>query len=141
MTVYDCCQPDVIVVTPDLPVVDIAQLMEETNLGCVIVTEKERPVGIITDRDIVLRVIAAGKQPGETFARDIMSRDLIVLGQDMGLCEAMNYMKDKGVRRMPVVDSEGRLQGIITVDDIIRLLVEEMNCIACIIQSECTAPA
>jgi CBS domain-containing protein len=141
MTVYDCCQPDVIVVTPELPVVDIARLMEETNLGCVIVSEGEKPVGIITDRDLVLRVMAARRDPTETLAMEIMSRDLIVLKNNMGLYEAMDHMRDKGVRRMPVVDDEGKLQGIITVDDIIRLLVEEMNCIACIIQSECAAPA
>lgn len=141
MTVYDCCQPDVIVVTPDLPVVDIAQLMEETNLGCVIVAEVEKPVGIITDRDLVLRVMAARRDPTETLAMEIMSQDLIVLKNDMGLYEAMDHMRNKGVRRMPVVDEEGKIQGIITVDDIIRLLIEEMNCIACIIQSECPAPA
>jgi CBS domain-containing protein len=141
MTIYECCVPEVITVSPDLPVLDIARLMEETNLGCVIVTEEEKPVGIITDRDLVLRVMAAGRDSSETRAHQVMSKDLIVLKGEMGLYEAMEHMKDRGVRRMPVVDDRGRLQGIITVDDIIRLLVEEMGCIARIIQAGSPVPA
>jgi CBS domain-containing protein len=136
MTVYACCRKDVVSVSPDALAGDVARLMQSMNIGSVIVTRNERPQGIVTDRDLVIRVIAEGKNPEETRIRDIMSGDLVVLDEEMGLMEALAYVRTKGVRRMPVVDREGKLRGIITVDDIIRLLIQELSCIGTIIEEE-----
>jgi CBS domain-containing protein len=136
MTVYACCRTDVITVGPETPLRTIASLMEDENVGSVVVVEEEKPVGIVTDRDLALRAFVNQMDPEATPVRDIMSPDPIVLEAGMGLFEAMEFMRGKGVRRMPVVDENGMLRGIITVDDVIRLIVEELSCIANILEEE-----
>jgi CBS domain-containing protein len=105
-------------------------------VGCVAVTEKEKPVGIITDRDIVLRVVAKNKKPGGTSVRDAMTRNPMVLREDTGVYDALKQMKDKKFRRIPIVDTAGALKGIITMDDLFRLLVKEMSYLTSIVEKE-----
>jgi CBS domain-containing protein len=136
MTVYACCRTDVVTVTPEVSLQTVAILMEKENVGSVVVVEDEKPVGIVTDRDLALRAFVNRMDPETTHAREIMSHDPLVLEAGMGLFEAMEFMRGRGVRRMPVVDEHGMLRGIITVDDIIRLLVEELSCIANILEEE-----
>ncbi len=136
MTVYACCRTDVVTVGPETSLRAVAGLMEEENVGSVVVVEEEKPVGIVTDRDLALRAFVNGMDLDATHVREIMSPDPLVLEAGMGLFEAMEFMRGKGVRRMPVVDENGMLRGIITVDDIIRLIVEELSCIANILEEE-----
>lgn len=136
MTVYACCRTDVITVTPETSLLAVASLMEEESVGSVVVVEEAKPVGIVTDRDLALRAFVSGMDPETTSVREIMTTDPIVLEGGMGLFEAMEFMRGRGVRRMPVVDENGMLRGIITVDDIIRLLVEELSCVANILEEE-----
>lgn len=136
MTVYACCRTDVITVTPETSLLAVASLMEEESVGSVVVVEEAKPVGIVTDRDLALRAFVSGMDPENTSVREIMTPDPIVLEGGMGLFEAMEFMRGRGVRRMPVVDENGMLRGIITVDDIIRLLVEELSCVANILEEE-----
>ncbi len=136
MTVYACCRTDVVTVGPETSLRTITTLMEEENVGSVVVVEEEKPVGIVTDRDLALRAFVNQMNPETTHVSEIMSHDPIVLESGMGLFEAMEFMRGKGVRRMPVVDENGMLRGIITVDDILRLLVEELSCIANILEEE-----
>lgn len=136
MTVYACCRTDVITVTPETSLLAVASLMEEESVGSVVVVEEAKPVGIVTDRDLALRAFVSGMDPEITSVGEIMTPDPIVLEGGMGLFEAMEFMRGRGVRRMPVVDENGMLRGIITVDDIIRLLVEELSCVANILEEE-----
>jgi CBS domain-containing protein len=136
MTVYACCRTDVITVTPETSLRTVANLMEEENVGCVVVAEEEKPVGIVTDRDLALRAFVNQMDPETARVGEIMTSDPIVLEGGMGLFEAMEFMRGRGVRRMPVVDENGMLRGIITVDDVIRLLVEELSCVANILEEE-----
>lgn len=136
MTVYACCRTDVITVTPETSLLAVASLMEEESVGSVVVVEEAKPVGIVTDRDLALRAFVSGMDPENTSVGEIMTPDPIVLEGGMGLFEAMEFMRGRGVRRMPVVDENGMLRGIITVDDIIRLLVEELSCVANILEEE-----
>jgi CBS domain-containing protein len=136
MTVYACCRTDVVTVGPETSLRAVAGLMEEENVGSVVVVEEEKPVGIVTDRDLALRAFVNTMDLDATHVREIMSPDPVVLEAGMGLFEAMEFMGGRGVRRMPVVDENGMLRGIITVDDIIRLLVEELSCIANILEEE-----
>lgn len=136
MTVYACCRTDVVTVGPEASLRNVAKLMEEESVGSVVVVEDEKPVGIVTDRDLALRAFVNRMDPETTHVREIMSHDPIVLEGSMGLFEAMEFVRGKGVRRMPVVDENGMLRGIITVDDIIRLLVEELSCVANILEEE-----
>jgi CBS domain-containing protein len=136
MTVYACCQTNVVSVKPDATVQFVAGLMKEKNIGCVVVTDDHRPVGIITDRDIALRTVTLCGEPETALIESIMTRDLRTIRKDTGIFDAIQEMKTSGVRRMPIVDSGGRLVGLLTVDDLIRLLAREMADIARIIGKE-----
>jgi CBS domain-containing protein len=130
MTIYECCRPSVVTDSPEATVSEIARLMDETNVGCIVITDEEcRPVGVVTDRDIVIRVVSHGKNPDSTQVGEIMTRKPVVVVEDTGLFEAMQCARETRVRRLPVVDADGRLVGIITLDDIVRLLTEEMRCL------------
>ena len=130
MGLSHCCREEVIAVTPDTPVIDVAKTMEQKNVGSVMVVEGDRAVGIITDRDLVVRIFAQGKSHEGLSARDVMTKDLVTLKDSTGIYEAIEQITDLGIRRMPLVDDTGRLVGIITLDDIIRLIGKEMSNIA-----------
>jgi len=136
MTVYACCQTNVVSVKPDATVQFVAGLMKEKNIGCIVVTDNHRPVGIVTDRDIALRSATLCDAPETALIESIMTRDPMIIRKDTGIFDAIQEMKTKGVRRMPIVDSGGRLVGLLTVDDLIRLLAREMADIARIIGKE-----
>ncbi|NLB00489.1 MAG: CBS domain-containing protein, partial [Methanomicrobiales archaeon] len=85
---------------------------------------------VITDRDLVVRIMAHGIDPGEIRAGEIPDRDVIAFRDSMGIYEAIQKMTAEGIRRMPVVDDTGGLIGIVTMDDIIQMLGEEMAAIA-----------
>jgi len=135
MTLMECCQVPVVSVPPETPVFDVAAIMAEQNVGSVVVVEKKKPVGIVTDRDITVRVTAQGLDPKQIPVRAVMTADLLVLPGTTGLYEALEAIRKKEVRRVPVVDESGALTGIITVDDIIRLLAAEMEGIAAVIRA------
>jgi CBS domain-containing protein len=131
MGLVKCCRDQVVAVSPDTSAMDVARVMGEKNVGSVVVVkEGDRPAGIITDRDLAIRVMAEGKKPAEVRAEDVMSRNVITFQDSMGIYEALQKMTDEGIRRMPIVDASGRLIGIITMDDMVRMLGEEMAAIA-----------
>lgn len=131
MGIVKCCREQVVAVSPDTPALDVAKVMREKNVGSVVVvTGENRPVGILTDRDLAVRVMAQEKNPGEVRAGDILTRDVVTFQDSMGVYEAIQKMTAEGIRRMPIVDDGGRLIGIVTMDDIIRMLGEEMAAIA-----------
>jgi CBS domain-containing protein len=136
MTVFDCCQRNVVSVTPEASVSFVTGLMKDKNIGCVVVTSKDRPVGIVTDRDIVLRRVTTQEDPDQISIDSLMTRDIVTIRGDAGIFEAIQQMKTAGVRRMPVVDLKGHLVALLTVDDIIRLIAREMADIARIIGKE-----
>lgn len=135
MTLMECCQVPVVSVPPETPVFDVAAVMAEQNVGSVVVVEAKRPVGIVTDRDITVRVTAQGLDPKKIQARAVMTAELLVLPGTSGLYEALEAVRKKGVRRIPVVDENGALTGIITVDDIISLLATELEGIATVLRA------
>jgi CBS domain-containing protein len=114
--------------------------MRKHHVGDLIVTDhsngKRKPVGIITDRDIVIEVVAQGLHPGQVLVEDIMEPDLLTVGEQEGLSETIGKMRAKAVRRVPVVDAEGALAGIVCVDDLVELLAEELGDLAKVISRE-----
>lgn len=131
MGLVKCCREQVVAVSPDTPAVEVARVMSDKNVGSVVVVSGDnRPVGVLTDRDLTVRVMAQERNPGEVRAGDIVTRDVITFRDSMGVYEAIQKMTTEGVRRMPVVDDGGKLIGIVTMDDIIRMLGEEMAAIA-----------
>jgi CBS domain-containing protein len=140
MAVGEICNRDVVITQKTLSVVDAARLMRTHHVGDLVVVEetdgRKLPVGIVTDRDIVIEVVAAGVNPDALKVGDIMGTGVATVRESEGLFEALRYMRDKGVRRMPVVDGAGGLVGILTLDDLLSLLAEEMTELAKLVSHE-----
>ena len=137
MSLGHICRKDVITVRPGTTVSEVTRIMEDKNIGCVIVSGGDGEFGIVTDRDIALRVVNRCLDPVRTPVDEIMTRNIVLtLREDMGLLEALEQIRKSAVRRFPVVDIEGKLVGIITLDDIIRLLGREIADVASVIENE-----
>jgi CBS domain-containing protein len=116
----------VVTITPDASIQEAARLMRAKKVGALVVTNSRKPVGILTDRDITVDVIAAGNDPEGTRVSEVMHRNPRVLREDQGLFDAVKIFSVSGVRRLPVVGRGGALRGIIALDDILMLLGNEM---------------
>ena len=119
MRVSDAMTRDVRVASPGQTIRDVARLMDEINAGSVPVGENDRLIGMITDRDIAVRAVAAGKGP-ETPVRDVMSSDIKYCYEDEDLDHVCQNMADIKVRRLPVVSRDKRLVGIVSLGDLAR---------------------
>lgn len=126
MSVGDYCRREVITAAPDQSVSEAAHRMELGGVGCVIAVEAGRPVGIVTDRDIALAVAGRGLDPYHTQIAELASSPIVSVEESTPLREAIRTMAAHGLRRLPVVDGEGRLAGVITVDDVVPLLALEL---------------
>lgn len=131
MSVGEFCNREVIVIGPEEPARDIARLMREHHVGDVLVVEERDgrrvPVGIVTDRDLVIEVLASESDAGQFRVADIMTADLLTANEADDTMETLQRMRNAGVRRMPVVSDDGALVGIITVDDYINVFAEQME--------------
>ena len=107
-------------VTPETPVAEAARLMKSEDVGSLPILEGEKLTGIVTDRDIVLQAVAEGKNPSGMPVREVASRDLVTIGQDEDLSEALRLMASHQVRRIPVVDQDNRLVGVVAQADVAR---------------------
>jgi CBS domain-containing protein len=105
-------------------ILEVAKVMRDQDVGPVPIVDGERLVGIVTDRDIVVRVIADGRDPSSTTAADIISSDLVTVTPDASLDEALQLMSQHQVRRIPVVEGD-RLVGIVAQADVARAADEE----------------
>ena len=123
MAIAEFCQRNVVCATRDTTITEAATLMRKHHIGDVIIVEqrdgRRMPVGIVTDRDIVVEVIAAGLDPRTLKLGDLMLVPLVTVGEHSGYAEIVRLMSIKGVRRMPVVGKAGELVGIITLDDML----------------------
>jgi CBS domain-containing protein len=114
-----------------------AQMMRASHIGNVIVvdaTETRKPVGIITDRDIAVEVVAQGLVPAQTTVGSVMSAPVVSLSEDDSFIEALDKMSARGVRRAPVLDRDGRLKGLVSVDDLVPLIARELAKIGALIR-------
>lgn len=140
MSVGQICNRDTVIVRKEESIVDAAKLMREFHVGCVIVVEDvehgAKPVGVLTDRDLVVEILAAELDPDTVAVGDIMSYELVTAGENDGLWDTLQRMRAKGVRRMPVVNAEGCLAGILTSDDLLELLAEEFGQLVKVIGKE-----
>jgi CBS domain-containing protein len=105
-------------VSPDTPVSEAAEVMEREDIGAIPVLDGDQLTGVITDRDIVIRAIAKGKDPRGMPVREIWTRDVITVTPDAKLSDAMKLMASHQVRRLPVVDDENRLVGVVAQADV-----------------------
>jgi CBS domain-containing protein len=140
MAIGEICNREVVYVNRDVTVHAACKLMRHYHVGSLVVVDetggKRLPVGILTDRDIVVEIDAMDLDPKVITAGDIMSSALVTVPENHGVLETIEVMRFKGVRRMPVVDAEGRLAGIVTIDDLLEVLAEELTDIARIVSRE-----
>ena len=125
---------------PDAPCREAAQLLRDEGVGCVVVSEDERPLGIVTDRDLVVRVMASGLDPDKTPLRDVMSGEPVFLADERGIDQVVATMRQERIRRIPIVDAEGRLEGVVTLDDLLPLLAQQLGELAEAIRGELETP-
>jgi CBS domain-containing protein len=118
MQISEIMSRDVVIVSPSDSFQMVAQKMAEIDSGIMPVGEKDRLVGIVTDRDIVLRAVAKGKTPGKSTARDVMSPDIKYCYEDETLEDAARNMSTLQVKRLPVLNREKRLVGIVSLGDL-----------------------
>jgi CBS domain-containing protein len=131
MPIIDICNRNVITVEQDASVTEAAKLMRQHHVGDVVVVEKHKdkqiPIGIVTDRDVVVEVIAPEIAPNVITVGDIMVKTLAVIQEDAGMFDAIQLMTSKGVRRLPVVNKKNELVGIVTLDDLFVLVAKELG--------------
>lgn len=119
----------VAVVEPDTSALAAAQLMRHHHIGALVVVaakESTRPVGILTDRDLVLALMAEGLDPAVFTVGDVMSVELVLANPDMDAMDAVQLMRAHRLRRLVIVDDAGQLVGIVTMEDILELLTREL---------------
>ena len=126
MSIGKFCRRNVVCAVPDTTIVDAAQLMRRNHIGDLIVVDsmgaERRPIGIVTDRDIVVEVVSVGLDPGMVKVGDLLTRPLVTVDEDTGYADTIRLMAARGVRRMPVVSKAGLLVGIISFDDLFHQL-------------------
>ena len=119
----------VAVVEPETLAKDVAQLMRQHHIGALVVVDsvdKNKPVGIVTDRDLVLELMAEGLDPSVFTAGDIMTIDLVTAHLDMDVMDAVALMKTHRLRRLVVTNATGHLTGIVTIENVLELLTREL---------------
>jgi signal-transduction protein with cAMP-binding, CBS, and nucleotidyltransferase domain len=133
MRIDEICTREVVTCGRRASAADIAQLMREHHVGTLVVTEpreeQQVPVGIITDRDLVVQVLARRVEPEAVAAEDMMAEPRTVAVSET-VYDAIWHMRRHGIRRLPVVDEHGGLCGIVTADDLIQYVAEELTQLA-----------
>lgn len=136
----DLCVLDVACCTRDVDIAAAARLMRQHHTGDLIVIddndENRIPVGIVTDRDIVVQVVAQGRNPAATRVGDVMSTQLVIASGSEDAAVALERMRAHGVRRIPVVDDKECLLGIVTLDDLLRSHAEQAAALLDVVTKE-----
>jgi len=127
MSLENFCRKPVIKISLEKNVAQACRMMEENNIGCLIAEDNGKLCGIITDRDIALKVAGALRDPEKTWVKDIMTPDPIRISVDKDLHHLTSLMQAFHVRRVPIVNGHDTIVGIITLDDIIALIANEMS--------------
>jgi CBS domain-containing protein len=126
MCIGKFCNRNVVSASRDMTVLEAAHLMRHNHVGDVVVVDDsegvKRPIGIVTDRDIVVGVVSPGLDPAAIELGDLQFRPLVSARDRAGYAETVHSMVEHGVRRMPVIDDAGLLVGIVTLDDLLRQL-------------------
>jgi CBS domain-containing protein len=126
----EICSRDPVVAAPDATIAAAARLMRQHHVGSVIAvagTGVRVPLGIVTDRDIVVEVTATDLDPNTITVGDIMRREMVTVRADEGVLGAMRIMRANGIRRLPVVNADGKLLGVVAFDDLLDVVAEELT--------------
>ncbi|MGE0625857.1 MAG: CBS domain-containing protein [Pseudomonadales bacterium] len=130
MSVGTLCNREVAVTGADTSITEAARLMRRRHVGDLVILsedEERRPVGLVTDRDLVVEILAEGVEPDTITVADVMTRSLQTIDEDADFWDALHHMRRHGIRRLPVVNAAGGLEGIITLDDALELVSEALS--------------
>lgn len=140
LTAGEVCIREVVIAQRETPILEAAELMRGQHVGCLVVVEENgqhrQVCGLLTDRDLVLGVLAQGLDATPLVTEDIMSEYPATLREDDSLIDAMRSMRRNGVRRLPVVTADRALVGLITLDDVLKILSEELGLLIGAIQGQ-----
>lgn len=140
MTAGEYCNREITIIGPESSITEAARLMRQHHVGMLVVVEREgeinRPIGVITDRDLVIEVLAQEVAVNSVTVRDVMSQDPVQVGEGDTLLDTIELMQSRGVRRIMVVDDEGSLQGLMSADDAIELIAEAMGNLIKVVRHE-----
>ena len=137
MTIGEICSREVVFVARSESCAQAARLMRENHVGSLVVVAKVgtplMPIGMITDRDLAVGVMALGLDPEKTLVEAVMRPRIALMRENEGLGRAIALMRAEGVRRLPVVDADGNLVGVLAADDLIELFADELSGLAAMI--------
>lgn len=136
MTVLEHCRRTTCKVTKDATIRRVAKILRDEHVGSVFVVENERPVGVVTDRDVAIRVLAKGLDPEACTAGEIMSSPAFTLPVSADISEAATAMRKHGVRRVAVVTPDGRLYGVIAMDDLLIRFARQFSTLSRTVRKE-----
>ena len=140
MSVKTICNRQVIIAESNASIQEIAKLMREYHVGNVVIVEEQQglrfPIGILTDRDIIIELVAKGADLTSVTAGDVMSTEIFNANEEDDMIDTIKQMRSRGIRRMPVVDKQGALVGIVALDDLLDLLAEQLKDLADLIGKE-----
>lgn len=138
MRVGEFCNREVIVISGDESVKVAAELMRQHHVGDVVLVEEHDgrrvPVGLVTDRDLVVEVMVPGIDAGTLAVRDIVTQPLATISEEASLFDALDRMRAKVIRRLPVVGTDGSLVGLLAIDDVVGLLTEMLGRVAGVVE-------
>lgn len=128
MTIARICQRNIDTASPGETAQVAAQRMNSRSVGTLLVLDEDRrPIGIVTDRDLAMQVVARGADPTAVLVREVMTQDPRTVAEEAAIEDALALMRSRGVRRLPVVHKDGTLAGLVSLDDILSLLAEELR--------------
>jgi CBS domain-containing protein len=140
MAVGEICNREVVFARRNHSVKEAAELMRQYHVGDLVIVDESNgrrvPCGIVTDRDIVVGVVAKGLDPDTLRVGEVAGPELVIARETDGVAQTIELMRAKGVRRVPIVDAQGGLVGILTADDIVDLVAEEMTALAKMVSRE-----
>ena len=140
MSIGKICNRETVVARAEDTIVEVSKLMRLHHVGDVVVIEPDEganvPIGILTDRDLVMEILAQDLSPDAVTVGDIMSEEIVTAREEDGVWDTLQRMRIKGVRRVPVVDARGGLVGILALDDLLELLAGELADLSKIVRRE-----
>jgi CBS domain-containing protein len=140
MNAGELCNRDVVTATRETTILDAARLMRDHHVGCLVVIEtrddRVEPVGMLTDRDIVVEIIAEAVAVDQVTVGDVMTYAVLKVPEDESVFDTAQRMRARGVRRVPIVSSTCSLVGILAFDDILEMLSEELSILARLVSRE-----
>jgi CBS domain-containing protein len=119
-------KPDVYSIGPDATVLDALRVMDQQNVGALLVMHGSELVGVFSERDYARKVVLQGRSSRDTAVRDVMSGNVFVISPDTSAGECMVHMTERRVRHLPVVDGE-RVVGVISIGDVVRAVIEDLR--------------